>query len=373
MNLLLRAFHLTLCFFSFSTIAFAQNALTPDYIVRNNGDTLRGIIEDHPQYELWESVGYKSRKEDRQFQEFTTGDIRSIQSNGQLYKPVTFKNTQIDAPGVYSGFGKLLMEGYYELFHIYQNNESYFVVRHDTSTFFLYQRTDDDGLPMHGAYQNLLNYFSSDCPVNKKILKTNFNEKELSDFLLQVNACLGKGSAQVGVSHFQNPPAKLNFVLFAGGFPGSSSKSQYVIDGEASLSFPQWDRKVSLNLGFRYTSINSTAGLINFSNQPFTIKENQKISSIPFTFKYNFLSRFIQLYPLFGFSYAIINTTVPTVNPLSLSVDSPYPPAPGNTTAFDIIFGGGMEVHPFKGLFIRGEWRHETRSQDVVFGLGYKF
>jgi hypothetical protein len=365
---------LTLCFFPFTIIAFAQGNPTPeDYIVRNNGDTLRGIIEDHPQYALWEMVGFKSKREDRQFQEFTVNDIRALQSNGQLYKPVTFKNTQIDSPGVYTGFGKLLVEGYYELFHIYQDNEGYFVVRHDTATFFLYQRTDDDGLPMHGAYQNLLNYFSGDCPVKKNILTTNFNERGLSDFMLQVNACLGKGTAQVGVSQMENAQTKLNLVLFAGGFPGSNSKSQYVIDGEVSLSFPLWDRRATLNLGLRYTSINSTPGLINYFNQNITVKENQKITSIPFTFKYNFLSRVVQLYPLVGVSYSFINTTAPYVNPLSLSLDSPYPPISGSTTTFDIIFGGGIEIHPFKELFIRGEWRHETRGEDVVFGVGYKF
>jgi hypothetical protein len=372
MNLPLRPFYLALCFFCFSFAALAQRNLSPGYIVRNNGDTLRGFIEDRAEYQLWTSVLFKSRKEDRQFQEFGTGDIRSLQYNAAVYMPVRYKNVQVDTPGVFTAFGKLLVEGYYELFHIYQENESYFIVRRDTSTFLLFEKTDDNGVIVPGGFQNLLNYFSSDCPVNKEILRTQFTEKALSNFMMQVNACLGKGSSAVGVSHYQSAPAKLNFVLFAGGIPGSAT-SQAVIDGALRLSFPQWDKHASLNLGFRYTSITTTYNLINFFNQPFTVKATDKISSIPLTFQYNLFSGIIQPYPVVGFSYAISTISAPYVSPLSLSPNSSDPPFPGSHTEVAVVLGGGIEIHPFKELFIRSEYRYETRNQKFVFGLGYKF
>jgi hypothetical protein len=372
MNLTLRPLYFTLCFFSFCSIAFAQRNLSEGYIVRNNGDTIRGFIGDRPEYQLWRSVQFKTQKKDRQFQDLGTGDIRALEYNGALYRPITFNNSQVDTPGVYSGFGKLLVEGYYELYHVYQDNESYFVVRQDTTTYFLYEKTDDNGVIIPGSFQNLLNFFSSDCPVNKEVLRVQFTEKALSEFMMGVNACLGKGAAAVGVSHFHNAPAKLNFVLFAGGIPGNS-KSQTVIDGALRLSFPQWDRRASLNLGFRYTSITSSYNLINYSNQNFTVKATDKISSIPFTFQYNLFSGIIQPYPLVGFSYAFSTISAPYVSPQSLSSNSNDPPFSGSNSLVAVIYGGGVEIHPFKELFIRSEFRYETRSQYFVFGLGYKF
>ena len=372
MNLTLRPLYLTLCFFSFCSIAFAQRNLSEGYIVRNNGDTIRGFIGDRPEYELWRSVKFKTQRKDRQFQDLGTGDIRALEYNGALYRPITFNNSQVDTPGVYSGFGKVLVEGYYELYHFYQDNESYFVVRRDTATYFLYEKADDNGVIVPGGFQNLLNYFSSDCPVNKEILRTQFTEKALSNFMMQVNACLGKGAAAVGVSHYKSAPAKLNFVLFAGGIPGSAT-SQAVVDGALRLSFPQWDKHASLNLGFRYTSITTTYNLINFFNQPFTVKATDKISSIPFTFQYNLFSGIIQPYPVVGFSYAISTISAPYVSPLSLSPNSSDPPFPGSHTEVAVVLGGGIEIHPFKELFIRSEYRYETRNQKFVFGLGYKF
>jgi hypothetical protein len=56
MNLTLRPLYLTLCFFSFCSIAFAQRNLSEGYIVRNNGDTIRGFIGDRPECQLWRSV-----------------------------------------------------------------------------------------------------------------------------------------------------------------------------------------------------------------------------------------------------------------------------------------------------------------------------
>lgn len=372
MNLSLRPFFLSLCFFSFCSIGFAQRKLSEGYIVRNNGDTLRGFVDERAEYQLWQRVRFKSHKEDRQFQEFGTGELRAVEYDGALYRPITFNNSQVDTPGVYSGFGKLLVEGYYELYHLYQDNESYFVVRQDTSTYFLYEKTDDDGVIIPGSFQNLLNFFSSNCPVHKDVLKVQFTEKALSDFMMTVNACTGKEPSAVGLSHYKSAPAMLNFVLFAGGIPGNS-KSQAVIDGAVRLSFPQWDKHASLNLGFRYTSITSSYNLINFSDQNFTVKATDKISSIPFTFQYNIFSGIIQPYPLVGFSYAFSTISAPYVSPLSLSPDSNDPPFSGSNKLVAVIFGGGVEIHPFKELFIRSEFRYESRSQYVVFGLGYKF
>jgi hypothetical protein len=61
------------------------------------------------------------------------------------------------------------------------------------------------------------------------------------------------------------------------------------------------------------------------------------------------------------------------MNPQSLSPNSNGPPFSGSNNLVVVIYGGGVEIHPFKGFFIRSEFRYETRSQYFVFGLGYKF
>jgi hypothetical protein len=79
----------TLLFAALPYIIFAQTDYHEGYIIKNNGDTLKGFISRHDWVQNPKSINFKENMDDRQSVNFTAGSVKEFWVSGETY--VTYK------------------------------------------------------------------------------------------------------------------------------------------------------------------------------------------------------------------------------------------------------------------------------------------
>jgi len=353
------------CYFliSFALCAHAQNTSNPGYIVRINGDTLRGFLKTEVAGDLLNEVKFKTSLDEQDFTVYKTDAVKSFKfDEGNLYRVVSFINALIDSASSRVCFAKLLVTGEYNLYSFMEHGNLYFLAGKEAELHFLFDSELHGESSVRGNYQNELNFFSANCEtVRYRIERTSFSEKDMMNFFKDLDACLAPSSV---VSYYHKEKSRANLIAFVGGLP-LGNRSQFTADLALRVVNPHINPQFSVNIGLRYADVVKQNLDLDYTVASIYYKETYHITSIPLSFQYNITRSRFQPFVYVGFSA----TTVDLVSsfPISTAGDLYY-------HKFNMAFlaGVGVEYYIKQWLIAKVDWRYEYLLQYPALGISFK-
>ena len=123
----MKGYIITILYFVLSLATYSQNNPS-GYVIKNNHDTVQGYFKDVETESLSEKVQFKANLNE-DWTSFLPGDIQKFEITGKaLFKTVTYIDI-LDSNKSKTVFGKILMEGYYNLYGIYISGKTYYFVQ----------------------------------------------------------------------------------------------------------------------------------------------------------------------------------------------------------------------------------------------------
>jgi hypothetical protein len=342
---------------------FSQTTFLPGYIVKN-GDTLRGNLKIDRQKDLAHQVSFRQDGK-AEFRVFTPSDLTAFRyDDGSLYRAISYVNTLVDASVTETVFAHALVSGMYSLYSVNADGFMYYVVKKDTSTWFLYNDRISGMDVVHGNFRNLLLLFSVGCG-GVDANNVAYTEKDMATYLLRINQCQGTGDA--GRSYYVKPRKEVHYFIYAGGLPGGNNY-QATLDAAVRFVNPELDPKVSLNIGLHYSNTG------NYAPEPVVVytlaggyvvetenvKATHQVFSIPATLQYNFLRGKVQPAIYLGFSALY-------------RAENPPNPNTDQRVGVTVLAGACIEAYPGPHFLIKADWRYELLVQHPSIGIGYTF
>jgi len=361
MKLLTIAFGLALI----SISCLAQENYVPGYIVKKNADTLRGYLQEERKQDLLKQVKFKENSNSAISAFGTDAVVSFAYDQGNIYKSVSFQSAD-DTSVTKTYFANQLVEGGYNLYEFEENGETDYLVQQGSNTYLLYNTTyhGTGEINRPGNYLNQLNLLCVACDqLRPRLTQLGYYHKELIAFVSDLNKCVNPGK-QVK-NYYHKPKIHAEVIIFAGGLPISSVRSQITGEILARFSYPQISNRTFLNVGLHYSNTINSSTLLSYGNIKYHDKEHHQVICVPATIQYNLVSWVVQPYVCVGFSLAY----------LSEITDETYftPRVVDNRFGVSVIGAAGLEVNISKILLAKAEWRYELLLQYPAIGLALKF
>ena len=354
-----------------SLFSFSQKISSPGYIIKSNGDSVHGFLQEEIKKDLVSQVKF-SKDKNSQAITFTPVDVKTFgYDGGNIYGQISFTSVLRDTTVEKTCFARQLIQGGHSLYTFLESDKRYFVIKGSDSSYYIYNTTYTNlgSVDEEGNFLETLRLISAPC---QELTSTSdrfaYNEKDMIRFVLDLNHCLEPDKS--AVSYYHKPKAIANVMVFAGGFT-TGKESQFTADLSLRLSYPQINKNASLNIGVHYSNTLTTENLLNGGNIKYVADTRNEFFSIPITVQYNFTQGIIQPFIYFGISGAMHRETKNKTVYTAESKDSEFGLAG--------IIAAGIEGRITKKFFINAEWRFEELLQNLsifqypAIGVAYKF
>lgn len=355
-----------LIYFFFPIICFSQTDFKPGFIIKNNGDTLKGYLEPIETKKISNTISY-TLANSGQPQTFTTEDIKAFGYDVEnTFERVYYTN--LSDFRVNKLFAKSLSKGYYSLYTFWEKDIKYFIIKTpDDSCHFLYDDNMASSGFMHekGNFKNQLLYFSISCnELKPSIDRLEYNESTLISYIAKLNKCVSPSTTNNVV--YKKEKSQLSVYAYAGGM-ALGNGHEYTGRILGRLTVPSVDKNISLNFGVNYMDYQKTTlGLIYVNGYPGYRHEttSKTIFSIPLTIQYYFTNGFIKPYLDAGLTFDYIKN--------ENTVDARYS-KPTKETKFGPAFTAalGIEGYITKQLAIKADYRYELFVHYPTVGVAY--
>jgi hypothetical protein len=357
---------LTIALLLFSLPSFAQTKFTPGYIVKTNGDTVRGYLQEEIRKDLLYGVKFDRDNNNSSAETFTPANLKAFgYSSGDIFRSVIFTNTLGDSSVSQNCFALLLVEGENNLYSYVNGEKTYFIVSTGGVSIFLYNADYDNNgfVKTEGNYASRLIQMGSRCKTKLYPERIQYGEKEITKFIQELNNCISPN--KVSVSHYVKQKMTTQLILLASGLP-LGDKYQLAFDGLVRFTTPQISKNAFLNVGAHYSYIHKYSDVI-YGTYKYRRTTNYTDISVPVTFQYSFFSGFLKPFVEAGFGLGYFKQEFSNANLFWV----PYEPSSSGFAA-TIIGGVGIEAYVLKGLFIRADWRYEFLIQYPSIGIAYQ-
>ncbi len=241
------------CLIVFLSIHFTLTAQqTPGYIIKQNRDTVKGLIKTVVDADLSESVFFKIET-NGEWTRYGYADLSGFGFENETFRSIRFLNTS-KGNTIDTTFAMQLESGAYSLFTYANNGRRFFLLQKDTSISLLYDNlySTTGDVEQAANYQNFLYFISIQCDkLKNKYKQVGYDMKSISDFVQKLNNCVSGGTA---VSYYQRQKITATAIIFVGGLPVSRQKSQLVANLSVRFILPRVNNHLSLNIGLNYSS-----------------------------------------------------------------------------------------------------------------------
>jgi hypothetical protein len=345
--------------------AFSQSDFKPGFIVKSNGDTLKGFLESIESKKISDKISFTTNSLSKPTT-FTTADIKSFGYNGEnIFRKVVY-NSPFDLTQN-EQFAKLLSLGYYSLYTFWKKDILYFIIKTpEDSCHFLFDddRNSNGYINQKGNFQNELLFFSQSCnDLKQTIERLNYTEADLIKYVDKLNKCISPSTANIIV--YKKEKSKLNIYAYAGGMYLSSGH-EYTGSVIGKITVPAVDKNLALNFGINYMAHQTTelVDVMYYGNK----KEqtvNKNIISVPLSIQYYFTKGVIRPYLDAGI----------TLDYFSNDGELTFYGKKINETAFGPAFTAalGIEGYVTQRLFIKADFRYELFVHYPTIGIAYNF
>src|SRR5215471_6773694 len=126
----------TLIVAAMPVLCYSQSDFKSGFIVKNNGDTVKGFLKEDVQSELQKGVVFKSSNTDAGTT-LTFSDIKAFgYDGGNTFKKISYADPSDNSSNEL--FAKLMLNGHYTLYSFYKSDRQYYVVKtSEDSTYLL--------------------------------------------------------------------------------------------------------------------------------------------------------------------------------------------------------------------------------------------
>ncbi|QEC68761.1 porin family protein [Panacibacter ginsenosidivorans] len=342
---------------------FSQSGFKPGFIVKNNGDTVRGFLESIETKKISGRISFSPSNTSNPAT-FTTAEIKSFGYDGEnTFRKVVytdpFELTQKEQ------FAKLLSLGYYSLYTFWKKDVMYFIIKTpEDSCHLLYDddRSSNGYINQKGNFQNELLFFSQSCNTLKPLIETlNYTEADLIQYIQKLNKCVSPSTASQIV--YKKEKSKLNIYAYAGGmYFGSGHEYTGRIIGK--ITVPAVDKNLALTFGLNYMTHQNTE-LVDVLGYKKEQTVNKNIFSVPLSIQYYFTKGIIRPYLDAGVTLDYLTTDGELTFYGKKINDSKFGPA--FTAAL------GIEGYITQRLFIKADFRYELFVHYPTVGIAYTF
>jgi hypothetical protein len=349
---------------------FSQNNFAPGFIVKNNGDSVKGYIEQGNEAKIFEKVNFKSDLTQNATQYLTATDISSFGFfGGNTFKKIAYTDPTENKQ--YVTFAKYLLKGYNSLYTFSRDDRTYFLIKNQQdSTYLLYDDiyTSTGSYTQTGNFRNVLLFVASGCGnLRNQITQLSYTEGEMLGLVAKINNCVAPSVANEVL--YKKPKTELHVYGYAGGMY-LGSNHEFTGRLIAKFTLPSVDKKTSLNVGVNFMQNYKTQYVyIAYEGNYLGTKTKQTVTnnivSIPFTLQYYFTTGKVRAYFDAGFCYIFRNE--------SGVLDEFRNPTTTNDNGPTYVIGAGIDYFVSNNLFIKADWRQEYMLHYPTIGISYFF
>lgn len=172
---------------------FSQTQFVPGFIVRNDGDTIKGYVKHESFKNLQSTIQFKPHIFDTASEVLTVNEINAFGLNeGEMFQKISYSNQNDQSWNVH--FGQLMLKGYYQLFSFMKADKLYFVVQTPEDSTYLTQDVDytsTGAIKEESNYKNLILFFTRNCSrLKRKIENLSHNKTDILSYMHSLNECL---------------------------------------------------------------------------------------------------------------------------------------------------------------------------------------
>jgi hypothetical protein len=354
-----------------SICSFSQKEFYPGWLVKTNGDTLKGYLQEEVRKNIIETIKFKPLLDSSSFILFTVAEAKSFKyDGGNLYQLISFENSSQDLFVKETLFARQLVGGGYNLYEILRGETSFYVITDGSDVYFLFNSLFNPAgeLEKAGNYTNTLIHLATACNgPNLSPERVEYTDREMIKFVLELNSCISPDKA--AINYYHKPKTQVQFFVYGGGLP-LGNRSEVAVQALVKIVYPQLNPNMSFNFGIHYSNTIKPVLRRDYTYTKVYTQTNYKITSFPLFVQYNFTRGIIQPYIYAGASAAYLN-----VNP-----DNPFDPyyqgdeIYGNHEYnFEPLGGVGIEAYFTSWFMARIDWRYEYTFQLPTIGLALKF
>jgi hypothetical protein len=336
--------------------ARAQDGNLPGYIVKNSGDTVRGLLKQQGSDESAKQISFKASETDKDYQVYTPDQLKSYRyDGGNLFRTVICPDRSQQA-GAIGGtfFGKLLVTGEDDLYSLSTDGRLYFLVRKGDRFYLLFDENLETMPYVKGNFRNELNFLASGCmAMNKEIERAGYSVSEMIGFFQQLDSCLNPGKPVQTYLHDMGGYS--GFTAYMGGI-SYADRGQFTLEVRWRRVWPQLDPNLSFNIGLRIVDL--TKPVETAADPKSFVRASYQIVSVPITMQYNvnILQGRIHGFALAGLSLSAAHVDADSV-------------VPDNSSARGFMIGVGAEAKITHCLWVHVEWCVDYMSQFPTVGL----
>ena len=313
---------------------------------------INGFVRQDDLSTLASGVCLKQNLSDKKCQIYNPSQIISFETEkGEVYESLDLKldNNKIEI----KVFANLILRGHVSLFKSANKSEVFYAIKKDNNYYVLQndKLVSGEGEVRRYNFKGIL-IFATENLLTDDIEHMSFNENDFVDIIKKYNSLKGSYSKDLRVTEENTS----YFVVNAGaGF--KSNGSEYYAQAFYRKYYPKISRSTSINFGISY---------FNYQYLKYDTNYKASLISVPVQIQQNFLNKNIRPYVFTGFSLNYLNVTNDDDESIiSTGLQKNY--------GINFMYGAGLEIDMYKGFFVKSEFRHESFSHLILFGVGYTF
>jgi hypothetical protein len=322
-------------------------------IIKNNNLKTEGYIKADDLSKLSSSICFKRNLEEKKCKNYDTTQLKSFQTgNEKTFDLLNLKmnNNQNEI----NIFANLILKG--EKLSLYKsvyNSEIFYIISKNDKNYVLQNNKLISGETeiRKYNYRGILNFMTEGLAFKKK-LKIKFDEDNFVDIISEYNNSKGIQSKDLRVKQ-----KSTNYVIANVGLGLENNGSEYYGQIMYRKYQPKISRSTSLNIGISYFNYQ-----FKERNEDFT----KSLLSIPLQIQQNFSNKNIRPYFFAGLSLNYLQ--IKDKNNNSILSEGLL-----KTYRINLLYGAGIEIDIYKGIYLKSEYRNESYSHPIVFGIGYIF
>jgi len=302
------------------------------WIITNNDNKIEGYIKVDDLSKLSSGICFKKIITEKKCQTYKASQLKSFQtSTANTFDLLNLKmDNNLNEVNI---LANLILRG--ETSSLYKsiyNSDIFYVIAKDNKNYVLQNNkliTGEKEVNRYN-YEGILNLATEGLALNGK-KKVKFDEDYFVDIINEYNTSKGIGFEKIGTEYY-----------------GQLMYRKYI---------PKVSRSTSLNTGISY---------FHYQYKEQRILSSQSLLSIPLQIQQNIFNKSIRPYLFAGLSLNYAQSKEGNnISPIVVVQGFQ------KTYGINFLYGAGIEIDLFKGVYIKSEYRNEGYSHPITFGIGY--
>jgi hypothetical protein len=323
------------------------------FIIKNDNSKIEGYIRNDDFLHKISEICFKTSLTEKKCTIYDTSQIKTFQTEkGEIFDLFKIKldNNASDV----TLFAEKILEGETSLYKGVYKSAIFYIIAKNNNNYILQEDMFFSGQTEIKRYNYLgiLNLATDNLPI-KTHTEVKFSENAFIDIISKYNTSIGSENKEIRLKEKAN-----KFIIVNVGRGFESEETEYFFQLINRIYYPRFSKNTSLNIGINY---------YNYKYTESNIKNTKSLISLPFQLQHNLFNKNIRPFVFTGMNINYLR--VVNENGNSLIEKS------GLQSDFGLSFllGTGIEIDIYKGLMLKGEYRHETFTHQILFGIGYNF